>query len=92
MGYLVRVCVKVCGYAMKLTVCTGPWVVAAFCVSRDVSGFITRTVSVGLLDRASLTHRHIWNQEAGVRGATFSGLNKGGLMGEVNVVNMAADG
>ncbi len=77
---------------MKLTVCTGPWVVAALCISCDVSGFITRTVSIGLLDRAILTHRHSWNQEAGVRGAAFSGLNKGGLMGEVNVVNMAAGG
>ncbi len=61
-------------------------------VSRDVSGFVTKPVSIRLLDRAILTHRPSWNQERGVRGAAFSGLNKGGLRREYNVVNMAADG
>ncbi len=79
---------------MKLAVCAEPWVLAVLCVSPEVSGFITRTTSIGLLGSGIRTHHHSWKQEAGVGGtAVFPGLNKGGFTREeVNLVNMAAAG
>ncbi len=78
---------------MKLPVWAEPWVLAALCVSREVSGFITRTTSIGLLGSGIRTHHLSWSQEAGIGGTTvFPALNKGGLTREVNLVNMAAAG